>query len=45
MKIIQALREFEITASGSMAIYFIMCTLYVTILGFYGVLQMIKRML
>lgn len=42
MKIIQILREFEFTASGGFAIYFMMCTAFVTIVGMY---QLIKSLI
>lgn len=35
MKILQMIRDFEITASGGFAIYVLMCVAYVTITGLY----------
>jgi hypothetical protein len=35
LKILQALHDFEFTASGGIAIYFLMCAAYVTIVGLY----------
>ena len=35
MKILQMIRDFEITASGGFAIYVLMCVAYVTIVGLY----------
>lgn len=35
MKILQMIRDLEITASGGFAIYVLMCVAYVTIMGLY----------
>lgn len=39
MKILQAIRDFEITASGGYAIYVLLCVGYVTIFGAIGLFQ------
>lgn len=43
MRLIDAIRNFEITASGGFAIYIVLCVLYVTIAGLYQMSQLILR--
>jgi len=42
MKILKALHDFEFTASGGIAIYFLMCAVYVTIAGIVGIVGWFK---
>lgn len=39
VKILEKLRDFEITASGGYAIYILICTLFVTVLGSIGIVK------
>lgn len=41
MKILKWIHEFEFTASGGIAIYFLMCALYVTVEGLTGWIKFI----